>query len=129
MFPISPARAPEDASAPRYEENAAAPGDPPNLEEFWKEMDVTMWEALPPAEKAKIEAEKKAEEEKRAAGQAAWQVYVASQRVRQLALWQKARARTVRVAEDARAEALSAVEPKRLIYTWRYLDRVHASSE
>ena len=35
-------------------------------------MDVAMWEALSPAEKAKIEAEKKAEEEKRAAGQAAW---------------------------------------------------------
>ena len=71
--------------------------------------------------------EKKAEEEKRAAGQAAWQAYVTSERVRQLALWQKARARAVRVAEDARA--LSAVGPKRLIYTWRYVYRVHASSE
>ena len=50
-------------------------------------MDVAMWEALPPAEQAKIEAEKKIEEEKRAAGQAAWQVYVASKRVRKLALW------------------------------------------
>ena len=92
-------------------------------------MDVAMWEALPPAEKAKIEAEKKAEEEKRATGQAAWQVYVASERVKQLALWQKARARVVSVAEDARAGALSAVRPKRLIYAWRYVDRVHASSE
>ena len=36
-------------------------------------MDVTMWEALTPAEHAKLEAEKKAEEEKRGAGQAAWQ--------------------------------------------------------
>ena len=27
-------------------------------------MDVALWEALPPAERAKIEAEKKAEEEK-----------------------------------------------------------------
>ena len=35
-------------------------------------MDVALWEALPPAKHAKIEAEKKAEEEKRAAGQAAW---------------------------------------------------------
>ena len=64
-------------------------------------MDVALWEALPPAERAKIEAEKKAEEEKRAAGQAAWQAYVASERVRQLAHWQKARARAVRVEEDA----------------------------
>lgn len=92
-------------------------------------MDVAMWEALPPAEHAKIEAKKKAEEEKRAAGQAAWQVYVVSERVRQLALWQKARARAVRMVEDARAKALSAVGPKRLIYAWRYVDRVHASSE
>ena len=50
-------------------------------------MDVALWEALPPAECARIEAEKKAEEEKRAAGQAAWQAYVASERVMQLALW------------------------------------------
>ena len=42
-----------------------------------------------------------------------------------MALWQKARARAVRVVEDARADALSAVRPKRLIY----VDRVHASSE
>ena len=35
----------------------------------------------------------------------------------------------MRVAEDARAKALSAVGPKRLIYAWRYVDRVHASSE
>ena len=33
------------------------------------------------------------------------------------------------MAEDARAKALSAVGPKRLIYAWRYVDRVHASSE
>ena len=92
-------------------------------------MDVAMWEALPLAEHAKIEAEKKAEEEKPAAGQAAWQVYVASERVRQLALWQKARARAMRVAEDARAKALSEVGPKRLIYAWQYVDRVQASSE
>ena len=44
-------------------------------------MDVAMWEALPPAEHAKIEAEKKAEEEKRTAEQAAWEAYVASERV------------------------------------------------
>ena len=92
-------------------------------------MDVALWEALPPAERAKIEAEKKAEEEKRTAVQAAWEVYVASERVRQLALWQKARARAVRVAEDARADALSVVGPKCLIYAWQYEDRVHASSE
>ena len=92
-------------------------------------MDVALWEASPLAERAKIEAEKKVEEEKRAAGQAAWQVYVVSERVGQLALWQKARARAVRVAEDARAKALSAVRPKRLIYAWRYMDLVHASSE
>ena len=92
-------------------------------------MDVALWEALPPAERAKIEVDKKAEEEKRAAGQAAWQAYVASERVRQLALWQKARARAVRVAEDARADALSPVGPKYLIYAWRYVDRMHASSE
>ena len=78
---------------------------PPNLEELWKEMDVAMWEALPLAEHAKIEAGKKAKGEKRATGQAAWKLYVASERVRQLALWQKARARAVRVAEDARAGA------------------------
>lgn len=52
-FPISPARAPEDASAPRYEENAAPPAEPPSLEELWKEMDVALWEALPPVERAK----------------------------------------------------------------------------
>ena len=92
-------------------------------------MDVALWEALPPVERAKIEAEKKAEEEKRTAEQPAWQAYVASERARQLVLWQKARARAVRVAEDARAKALSAVGPKRLIYAWRYVDRVHASSE
>ena len=129
VFPISLARASEDASAPRYEENAAPPAEPPSLEELWKEMDVALWEALPPAERAKIEAEKKAEEEKRTAEQAAWEAYVASERVRQLALWQKARARAVRVAEDARADALSAVGPKRLIYAWRYVDQVHASSQ
>ena len=33
------------------------------------------------------------------------------------------------MAEDAHAKALSAVGPKRLIYAWRYVDRVHASSE
>ena len=33
------------------------------------------------------------------------------------------------MAEDAHADALSAVRPKRLIYAWRYMDRVHASSE
>ena len=33
------------------------------------------------------------------------------------------------MAEDARPDALSAVGPKRLIYAWRYMDRVHASSE
>ena len=47
-FPISPAR----ASAPRYEENIAPPVEPPILEELWKEMEVTLWEALPPAERA-----------------------------------------------------------------------------
>ena len=119
VFPISPARAPEDASAPCYEENTAPPAEPPSLEELWKEMDVALWEALPLAERAKIEAEKKAEEEKRTARHAAWQAYVASERVRQLALWQKARARAVRVAEDARADALSAVGPKHFIYPWR----------
>ena len=46
-----------------------------------------------------------------------------------MALWQKARVRTVRVAEDARGKALSAVRPKRLIYASRYMDRVHASSK
>ena len=33
------------------------------------------------------------------------------------------------MAEDTRAKVQSAVGPKRLIYAWRYLDRVHASSE
>ena len=33
------------------------------------------------------------------------------------------------MAEDARANALSAVGPKRLIYAWRYVDRVHTSSQ
>ena len=74
-------------------------------------MDVALWEALPPAERTKIEAEKKAEEEKRTVEQAAWEAYVASERVRQLVLWQKAHARVVRVAEDACAKALSAVGP------------------
>ena len=92
-------------------------------------MDVALWEALPPAERTKIKAEKKAGEEKRTGQQAFWVIYVASERVRQLALWQKARARAVRVAEDAHAKVLSAVGPKRLIYAWRYMDRVHASSE
>ena len=71
VFPISPARASEDASAPRYEENAMPPAELPSLEELWKGMDVAMWEALPPAEHTKIEAEKKVEEEKHAMGQAA----------------------------------------------------------
>ena len=57
--------------------------------------------------------------------QAFWEIYVASERVKQLVLWQKARARAVRVAEDARADVLSAVGPKRLIYPWRYVDQVH----
>ena len=87
VSPISPARASEDASAPRCEENAAPPAEPPSLEELRKEMDVALWESLPPAERAKIDAEKKAEEEKRTVAQAAWQAYVASERVRQLALW------------------------------------------
>ena len=33
------------------------------------------------------------------------------------------------MAEDARADTLSVVGPKRLIYAWRYVDRVHASSQ
>ena len=33
------------------------------------------------------------------------------------------------MVEDACANALSAVGPKHLIYAWRYVDRVHASSE
>ena len=33
------------------------------------------------------------------------------------------------MAEDAHADALSAVRPKRLIYAWRYVNRVLASSE
>ena len=33
------------------------------------------------------------------------------------------------MAEDAGAKALSAIGPKRLIYAWRYVDRVHASSK
>ena len=33
------------------------------------------------------------------------------------------------VVEDSRAKALSVVGPKHLIYAWRYVDRVHASSE
>ena len=33
------------------------------------------------------------------------------------------------MAEDAHDKALSAVGPKRLIYAWRYMDRVHASSK
>ena len=33
------------------------------------------------------------------------------------------------MAEDARADALSAVGPKRLIYAWWHMDRVHASSQ
>ena len=84
---------------------------------------------MPPTERAKIEAEKKAEEEKRTTEQAAWEAYVASERIGQLALWQKARARAVRVVGDTHAEALSAVGPKRPIYAWRYMDRVHASSK
>ena len=87
MFPVSPGRASDDASAPRYEENVTPPVKPPSLKELGKEMDVALWEALPPAERAKIEAGKKAEEEKRAAGQAARQAYIASERARQLALW------------------------------------------
>ena len=82
-------------------------------------MDVALWGALPPAERAKIEAEKKAEEDKRTAQPAFWEIYIASERVKQLVLWHKARARAVRVAEDARADALSAVGPKRLINAWR----------
>ena len=81
------------------------------------------------SKRAKIEAEKKAEEEKRTAQQAFWVIYVASERVKQLVLWQKARARAMGVAEDTRADALSAVGPKRLIYAWRYVDRVHASGQ
>ena len=87
-----------------------------------------MWEALPLPERTKIEAEK-AEEEKRAVRHASLQAYDASKRVRQLAPWQKTHARAVRVAEDAHADALSAVGPKRLIYAWRYVDRAQASSE
>ena len=33
------------------------------------------------------------------------------------------------MAEDARAKALCAVGPKHLIYAWRYVERVHASSQ
>ena len=35
------------ALAPRYEENAVPPAEPPSLEELWNEMDVALWEALP----------------------------------------------------------------------------------
>ena len=49
-------------------------------------MDVALWEALPPAEHAKIEAEKKAEEENRTAQQDFSKIYVASERVKQLVL-------------------------------------------
>lgn len=71
------------------------PPSPPSLEELWKEMEVALWEALTPAERAKREAEKKVEEEKRTARDAACQAYVTSERVKQLALWQKARASRV----------------------------------
>ena len=33
------------------------------------------------------------------------------------------------MAEDARAKALCEVRPKRLIYDWRYVNRVHTSSK
>ena len=33
------------------------------------------------------------------------------------------------MAEDARADALSAVGPKSLIYAWQYMHQVHASSK
>jgi hypothetical protein len=128
-FPVSPPRASEDASVPHYEEDVAPAPEPPSLEELWKEMEVALWEALPPVESAKREKEKKVEEEKRAARDAAWQAYVTSERVRQFALWQKAHARAVWVAEDARAKALSAVGSMHLIYAWRYVDCVHASRE
>ena len=36
VFPISPARASEDASAPCYEENTAPPAEPPALRSFGK---------------------------------------------------------------------------------------------
>ena len=70
VFPIFPARASEDASAPGMRRTPRRPPSPPSPEELWKEMDVALWEALPPAERAKIEVEKKAEEEKRTAQQA-----------------------------------------------------------
>ena len=56
MFPISPACASEDASTAGYKENVAPPAESLSLEELWKEMDVALWEALPPVERAKIEA-------------------------------------------------------------------------
>ena len=87
VFSISPARASQDVRLPATRRTPRRPPSPPSLEEIWKEMDVALWEALPPAERAKIEAGKKAEEEKRTAQQAAWDIYVASERVKQLVLW------------------------------------------
>ena len=57
VFLVLPPCTSKDTSAPRYKENAAPPAEPPSIEELWKEMDVALWEALPPAERAKIEAE------------------------------------------------------------------------
>jgi hypothetical protein len=99
------------------------------LEELWDEMEVALWEALPPAEGAKREATTKAKEEKSAARDAAWQAHVASESVRQLNIWQKACAKAVWVVEDARAKALSAAGSMHLIYAWQYVDRVHTASE
>jgi hypothetical protein len=70
-FRSSPPRIEVDVSAPRYEEDVTAAPDPPRLEDLWEEMEVTVWEALPPVECAKREVAKKAEEEKHATRDAA----------------------------------------------------------
>ena len=92
-------------------------------------MEVTLWEALPPAVHAERKAAMKAEEEDRAARQAAWEAHVAADREIEMELWRDACAKAERVEEDARWMAMNAKGSMRLIYAWKYKDRVYAASE
>lgn len=64
----------------------------------------------------------KAEEEKRAACEAAWEANMASERDRELECWQEAPARAEWVDKDARWDAMNVLGSMLLIYAWKWVE-------
>lgn len=123
-----PHRVEEDATPARAEEDVA-PAPTPTMEELWDDYRIAMWEALPPAEKARRETTMKKEEERRAASQAAEEARKTKVMEIEMELWRQACARAEWEDEDARCNALDAFGSKRLIYAWKWVDRVYRATE